>query len=197
MWSLQIDGTSWPADDNPRRSVIQNLKKRHGFFSGSKRSDDVSVAKDHVTGVTEYRQLVARAEQLQAEIKNDRNKPESRPRTNEVDRRYSDFLSSLAQKRRPEGSRPETGSSSSDSEPVTARAANRRRSDSVESRQRGRESVSSRRNSLSTIPDTDADVDFGVANRYMGAKKLAPITRPAIKIDETPRPARTKPVLGD
>ena len=176
------------------------MKKRHGFFAGSKRSDSLDegsiAAKDHVASAKEYRQLVSRAEQLQAEIKNDKNKPETRPRTNDLDRKYSDFLTSLAQKRRPDLSRPETGSSSSDSEPATGRAANRKRSDSVESRHRGGgggESVSSRRNSLSTIPDTD--VDFGISSRHMGAKKLAPIAKPSIKIDETPRPARTKPLL--
>ena len=59
--------------------------------------------------VNEYHQLMDRAKILQTEIKNEKTKLETRQKIGgEPDRKFSDFLSSVAQKRRPENSRPET-----------------------------------------------------------------------------------------
>jgi hypothetical protein len=188
---LQIDGTGWPPDDNPRQSVIQNMKKRHGLF-GPKRSDSLdegnSSKTNQLTQVTGYRELLERAQMLQHQLKSDKLKPDStKPKMGEPDRKFSDFLSSLTQKRRPENSRPETGSSSSDSCQEDTEVS---RTQDPRSRIRD-----SRRSSLSTIPDTDRESEYPA--RSMGLKKLAPIQKPSIKIDETPRVPRTQPLLKE
>jgi len=118
------------------------------------------------------------------------------PQKGDQDRKFSEFLSSLGQKRKPT-SISETGSSSSDSENQYQGSGNSNLSrDSWHTvkknpdASKSKTSDSSRRDSEATIRDFESSI------RKMGTK-LSPIRKPSIKIDETPKPARTQPLLRE
>jgi hypothetical protein len=201
-----MDGTAYSVDD-PQKSIIENLKKRHGFFGGSKKSDslDESSKTGKLTQVNGYQSMLDKAQMLQQmtsstpETSNGSKKQyQQLERKGDQDRKFSEFLSSLGQKRKPT-SISETGSSSSDSENQGSGSGNSNlcqdswptvkkypNPDATKSKT----TDSSRRDSEATIRD------FESAVRNMGMK-LSPIQKPSIKIDETPKAARTQPLLRE
>ena len=194
------------------------MKKRHGINNGYKRSDslDGDSSKTGQFNVLEYQELLEKARQLRQNFDNpksipyqDKRREDQPPKSGEQDRKFTEFLSSLAQKRRPP-SVSETGSSSSDSETVQSGLSFRDRNNirdlgstydaskfagKSDSGLAGQSSDlkhrDSRRNSLSTFRDYDSQL------QNMVRQKLAPMEHPTIKIDETPKAARSKPVLKE
>ena len=197
-----MDGTGYSVDD-PQRSMIDNLKKRHGLFGngGSKKSDslDESSKTGKLTQVNGYQSMLDKAQMLQQMTSSDpttSNKKKQQQQKGDQERKFSEFLSSLGQKRKPT-SISETGSSSSDSENPNPGNSNLCQDSWPTAKKYPNPDASKSKTTDSSRRDSEATIrDFESAIRNMGLK-LSPIRKPSIKIDETPKAARTQPLLRE